>query len=478
MKIMKKRIALSLLVSSLMFSSVYAEDNIDIQIMKEEIANLKMELSIVKEELSTNGAINDEILNTLSSTNDDLIDMEERIDDVESVALSDKLQFGVTFRQELSSFRAKYTDGTKSTNDTVGFSRVRLNMKSDITDDMKFFGRISMTKHWGTGAVNYNINQDDVKEGILPNTSALFLERAYVTWNVIKGDVPVELLIGRLPSTEGASYQFKENSKLKSMNSSLVFDGAADGAQLHIGLSKPLDLPDASLRFAYAKYIQNNNYFDGAMYDTIEDTNVAGVFFSTNLGENTDSNFNVAYIKAWNIMNEMGESTGDLSLAYAFIEFPNLYNSGVSLFAHVAYSNAEPSGENKWGSGLLGAVTGETGNKKGYAYWLGGRYKFDLPEYNNPRIGFEYNWGSENWTSMTAGTSDDANKLAVRGDTYEVYYTQPINDFTFVRLNYTYYQKKYANHSTLIFAPTGGVGEYGTELETLSRVNLTFNVKF
>jgi len=56
---------------------------------------------------------------------------------------------------------------------------------------------------------------------------------------------------------------------------------------------------------------------------------------------------------------------------------------------------------------------------------------------NTPKLGFEYNHGSDYWSSFTSGSTELFNKLATRGDVYDLYYIQPFNDYLFARIGYT-----------------------------------------
>ena len=74
-------------------------------------------------------------------------------------------------------------------------------------------------------------------QGRRPNDSSIFLERAYVDWTVLDGNVPLTLTIGRQPSSDGPSHQFKDNTVRKATYSALSFDGAADGIVATLGLA-------------------------------------------------------------------------------------------------------------------------------------------------------------------------------------------------------------------------------------------------
>ena len=476
---MKNKILLSFCASALMLSSLSANNSItEMDLLKQDLKNVKTELELLKKNIKTNEEIGTELFNSLTSSHEELIDMEERIDDVEASALTDKISIGADIRQEMNTGTIKFTDGTEYSGNVAFNSRLRLNLFSQINEDMQFYGRLSMAKNWGNGAILYDATQMDHTEGRVPNTSALFVERAYITYDIFKDSlIPVEIMVGRIPSNDGPSIQFKDNTVRKAMVSAFAFDAASDGAQIGFDTEKLLSLPNSSIRLAYARFIQNNMYFD-SMYTGVKNTNVYGAFFSTNLSKDSDSNFNAAVFQASDIMNNMGESAGDVLLGYSFLEFPNLYNSGLSLFAQVGMSSTMPSGENNYGFGLLGATAGNTQTKTGHAAWIGTRYKLDLPSLKNPRIGAEYNYGSENWVNFTSGSAEIFNKMAVRGSIFDVYYTQPLNNNAFVRLSYQYVDKEFSGEATSLFSPTGANGAYGPEVNSIDRFNISFNVKF
>jgi hypothetical protein len=85
--------------------------------------------------------------------------------------------------------------------------------------------------------------------------------------------------------------------------------------------------------------------------------------------------------------------------------------------------------------GLLNC-DGET-DQSSHAVHIGFRYKLPIAQLNMPKIGFEYNYGSQYWFGMNTGSSDSLNKLDIRGTVWDLYYIQPINRYFLTRLNYT-----------------------------------------
>ena len=153
-------------------------------------------------------------------------------------------------------------------------------------------------------------------------------------------------------------------------------------------------------------------------------------------------------------------------------EFTNLMDTGLDLFAHYGVSDLDLKGNMK--------PMGD----RGYAYWVGGRYT--LPLASKPKIGVEYNHGDENWFNFTSGANDVTNKLATRGDAFEVYYIQPINRYSFLRLGAQYIDYDYTGSGTPM---TGTKIVNGTKsnpmdptsspaLDKLSNYYLLFNILY
>jgi len=434
----KNKIILSLLASSVLSTCLFAST--DTVALEQEIKILKEEMKILKEEINANSKINDTLIEKAQETTEAIIDMEERSDDIEASTLADKISWGLTMNQDADYISYKFTNGDVRSNVDF-YSRVRLNMKSDFAENMQFFGRLSMVKDWGSGFIEHQINNySDVYEGRRTGSSAVYMERAYVKWAIAKdSNLPMTLSVGRLPSSDGPSIQFKENTTRKSMVSALAFDGASDGIEFTLNTDHYLKLHGSKFKIGYSRYIQDNTTGEPlSSSDTIKNTEVAGLFFQTKLGKNSPSEFSISYVQAFDLYNSQGQNMGDVGLITSYLEFPNLYKSGLTAFIHGVLSTAMPSGNITAGETLLGTAANSSKNINGWAVWAGVRYKFDAPEYNNPRVGFEFNHGSQNFISFTPGSNDNSEKLSTRGNVYEVYYTQPINRHAFVRLSAQY----------------------------------------
>ncbi|MEA2100233.1 MAG: DUF3373 family protein, partial [Campylobacterota bacterium] len=305
--------------------------------------------------------------------------------------------------------------------------------------------------------------------------------------------VPVILTLGRQPSSDGPSHQFKDNSVRKSTYSALSFDGAADGVVATINLQKVSKVDGMALRIGYGKGYQDQSAGSYVGNPTgIKDSNVLGLFFDTGLGLD-GSLFQVSAVSATDIVSGVpgdNKNIGDMMLYTAMFEFTDVADSGLDVFAHYAVSQAKPNGEasnyNGMNVGLLqtnmlGGTTVSTDQIDGSAYWVGARYTIPVNDMKNPRIGFEYNHGDENWFSFTQGSNDLTNKLATRGSAMEVYYIQPINRYAHIRLGAQMIDYNYTGSGYQIGTPmkVANIGVMApNELDTLDNYYLLFNVAY
>lgn len=428
-------------------------------------------------------------LKASQSKADDKLD--ERIDGIETKSLTNKIDFGLDYRTRVDNFEAKDGAGGKTSAKNVWSNRLRLNMSSLITDDMKFTGRLSMYKNWADSGADYTYSSMDPMQGRRPSNSGLFVERAYIDWTAIKGAVPVTLTIGRQPSSDGPSHQFKDNTVRKATYSALSFDGAADGVVATFDLEKLTKISDMAFRVGYGKgYQASTTYSYVGDSGAVKDANVFGAFFDTSLGIK-GSLLQVSAVGVTdmvsNTINSSNVSTntniGNMMLYTAMMEFTNIADSGLDFFAHYAMSQAKPNGitASQYGMGNVGLLTSTVGDKEtkdGHAVWLGARYTMPFPSLNNPRLGFEYNQGSKNWFSFTQGSNSLTNKLATRGNAYEVYYIQPINRYAHIRVGAEMIDYDYTGSGYQIGTPMKVSSVGANAIDKLNNYYMLFNVSF
>ncbi|MEA1956138.1 MAG: DUF3373 family protein [Campylobacterota bacterium] len=431
---------LLLMLITLPLSATDSRDLIIEKLLKEV-----QELKLSVEELKKNQIIVQTRQNENKKYIDEVYDFAE---ETETRTLEDKLKFGVAFKTSVDNFTKKYSDGHKVNDETLWSNKLMLNAKADITKDMKLYTRLSMYKYWGNG-LNHLYRDYDNMQGRVPSDSSLFVERAYLDWFLNQdGYIPMAVTIGRQPSADGPSHQFKDNISRKATYSSLLYDGAGDGVVFTFDISKLIENKKTFLRLGYAKgfaYLENSipigNASVGASDNNLEDTDVYGIFFDTTIPNIRKSLIQLSYSKIDNIIaNQLdtdsfqNKNIGDTDMYGAMIELSDIKNSNLDLFLHYGHIKAHPNSNSYLNYGGLLSAVGDTSTKSGDAIWLGTRYGFgDRQKY---KIGLEYNQGSENWVSLTQGSSDVYNKLSTRGEAYEAYLMYVINRYANIRLGY------------------------------------------
>jgi hypothetical protein len=112
-----------------------------------------------------------------SQVKQELGGVEDRIDGLETNMLMNKINLGLGFRNRVDSYNAKRVNGTTAGNDNVWTTKLHLNTDSQITDNMKFSGRLAMYKYWASNtAINNNQNMSgyDPMQGRRPADSSVF----------------------------------------------------------------------------------------------------------------------------------------------------------------------------------------------------------------------------------------------------------------------------------------------------------------
>jgi len=430
-----------------------------------EIKELQQNILELQKEVKTLKKVNKIQADKAQDNFDELYDYTEN---VETRVLADKLQFGLALKFGSDFIEKTYQNTNTVKNNNILSTKFMLKLKADITKTLKFYGRLSMYKYWGN-SIPHQYSYYDNMQGRVPSDSGLYVERAYVDWFFLKQtSLPMALTIGRQPSSDGPSHQFKDNVSRKATYSALLYDGVADGVVLTLNLSKLFNYDGTYFRFGYSRgfgYVNTNQYsqnpYIGAPNTDIQNTDVYGIFLDSKLPNIENSLIQLSASRMSNVIANPLDSNydnntnlGDMDLLGAMVEITNFQNKHIDMFAHYGYNITHPNTKsytlpNGVDSGLLGD---SKNSLSGYAYWLGGRYGFgDNAKY---KIGAEYNHGSKNWVSLTQGSYDVYNKLASRGDAFEVYGMYVVNKYLNFRLGYLNINYDYDRSGWLLSKPT------------------------
>jgi hypothetical protein len=453
--------------------------NLNANTLENKIFKLEQQIKALKQEVASA---------------EDVEELDERLEEVETATLTDKVQFGLGMRVEMNNVDTTYANGTSPKNEEAVYrTKFYLNMKSKIADNLKFTGRLSSYKNWGDSNTDQMAMASmDPRQGRTPdNHSELYVERAYLDWIITNGKIPVTLTMGRQPSSDGPSFQIKEGTERKGTYDALAFDGAADGVVLTTNLSK-VTPGGTALRVNYAK----PNYSD---YNTdMKDTKVVGFFLDKTCQKIEKKHLiQIYYVKATELnanptfvdmnashstfMQSMGDKNiGDFDIYGAMFEVQGV--NKFDFFVHYSHSIAKPNGNtvdlSSMGgsatSGLLTSTAGDKSEKTANAIWTGVRYNM-----SDIAIGAEYNKGSKNWFSATYAPNYPLNKLATRGTATEVYLSKKVNKYANIRVGYVDIKYDYTGSGVHLGAPMKITNALGTNAEKETKnLYIHFSVLF
>ncbi len=391
-------------------------------------------------------------------------------------------------------------------NDILYSSRLRLNMKAKVWDNVKFAGRLVMFKNWGdsTGSKVFDSWNSFTMDGnSSTNTSGdwLRVDRAYFDWSNI-GDSGFYLSIGRRPSTDGPPTEFRENEMRGGTPTGNVMDLNFDGITIGRNIEDWTGIEGMVARFCYGQGFESE-WGNGELFNDqgkIKDTHFAGFNFdlyndSTNFlqatvftaqGINDGFKGTIAFptqygelfaptlykdmqkFPNFNFVTRVQPSTeiGDMNLAG--LVFAREEENGIKWFTSGGWTQMRPNGKagmfggmgtdaifeaqlNTDGSEIImsPATASESKNRNGYGFYTGVQVPAPMGKF-----GLEYNYGSKYWTPFTQGQDDPiGSKLATRGHVGEAYYIFDINPNMFVKLSGIYYDFVYSGSGSPVGKP-------------------------
>lgn len=450
-------------------------------------------------------AVQEEKIDKISANINDIYDT---LDNLETKQLRNKLNFGAELRTRVDYFKGTnydYINLTKFTQNVAAgqpyfeaalsasehqdshkdynnwSNRFRINMDAEITDGLDFHGRLLAGGYWGdsdSGDAFFGKSQV-----FLGKPEGLGFDRFYVDWLPSGLPFPLALTVGRQPSSEGPPFEFRENTLRQSTYPTLLFNGIADGLVATLGLERYTGLKNNGLRFAYGKAYHSDNdstltpfpFFDD---DEAGDSDIYAAFLESEIPGLDESLMVFSYAKMIGLPTVFfgpldatysftNENLGDMDLWGIHMQARDIADSGLDLFFSYAGNHSKPD---KYA--LLGLLSfGNTEEQSGYAFYTGLRYTIPYEPLHNPKLGFEYNYGSKYWYSMTVGCPDPFNKLATRGSVYDAYYIQPVNKHLFFRAGYLRAEYDYSGSGTY-------VGEPGSSDAVLEDIYLFMDIRF
>ena len=374
--------------------------------------------------------------------------------------------------------------------------RFRLNMNMEI-ENVKFIGRL-LYMNSTQSHQRICILSRDIKTGTAG--SAFDVDRAYVDYALNKqSPYAFTFSFGLLPTTGGTPMQYAQDNKRSALFPALVFDMNTYGM---IGTQKLGTNSYARLVLAKPYTLRPNFYPYQCNRENIDNANIVGLYSDTQfnfLGKSLLS-FGVNMLHDLKAHPYLGpdidpsasHTLGEMITFGLGIDIEKFVDTDTTFFIHTALSNPHGNGEeedyrisatNIYGAPqtLADGLT-ETGNpgfteadyasgpmlkKDGYAYYIG--VKYEMNEAVN--IGAEFNYGSKYWFSATQGAEDMFNKLAIRGEAYEMYATWKYQKYFSTKISYLYTHEDY----------TGSGWHFGTPVSkdaTQNIASVTLEAKF
>ncbi|MCB4203620.1 DUF3373 domain-containing protein [Deferribacterales bacterium Es71-Z0220] len=410
-----------------------------------------------------------------------------------------------TFAGMLSSrtVPAQYLDALKTTfgvikpkkydtnNDFMLTNRLRLRLSSKVNENLSFSGRLTMFKTFGDSTPFHFFNGTmgsmalDANSAQVPTDDTLRVERAYFVYKNSIGDVHWHFSFGRRPAAYGYGMENHENAVLGGSPAGTIIQMNFDGGSLGFDLADLTGIPGLNVKFCYGQGYEggygtlnsmnaqadvNDVHFFGAIVKLFDNEDYKVIYNWAHGYGLTDGFIGTAvfpfYVSGndYNLDGQYDEYTlnpnygGFVSRVEPMSEVGNIdlhsiiaqgYTFDFSWFASYSMSKTDPT--NRSANPMYQFMgMDQMMDGTGHMYWLGVMTP-ELP-FLGGKLGVEYNHGTKYWQPFIL--TYDAQKLATRGDVYEVYYHQPIvgNNF-FATLGYIHYDYEYTNSGNFMGEP-------------------------
>jgi len=206
----------------------------------------------------------------------DMDELSEILERVETKSIVDRLEIGAEIRTRIDRYSFRGHDNIPFTNHPQGkklyerihmqpSNRFRLNLRAQISDNLKFTSRLSMLRHWSDDDFCVYPNVNFLNSTRVPGNLNLKVERAYVDYFFEPHELlPMAFTFGRLPSTDGLPSDLRENTPRKSTYPAIAYNVESDGIAFSLDLEPMTNIPKTSARLiGSVRYDDNEQYFMG-----------------------------------------------------------------------------------------------------------------------------------------------------------------------------------------------------------------------
>ena len=369
-----------------------------------------------------------------------------------------------------------YVPAYKDNNSALFTNRLRLNLHARMAENVTFSGRLSMYKVFGdsTGVQTFNgqptsLNIDGTTARV-PNSDQVRVERAFVNWNRI-GGTGFFLSAGRRPSTDGPPMNFRQDELRGGTPSGALIDFQFDGVTAGYNVGEY-----TTLRLCWGQGYESgwgNANIIRMPQDRLKDTHFLGA--NLDLYNTETSLVQFTYAHAYNVTDGFNglvvmprdPLSGSLVPAPVVMRYTPSANLGAidlygfnlthrlgafDVYGSSNFSTVRPNGATTPFGGLMSDPFEVPKDRSGYMVLTGLRYNF--PNDERTKLGFEFNHGSQYWFNF-ANAADDiiAPKTNTRGNVYETYLTHRITDRFIFKADFIKYDYNYSGSGWHIGAP-------------------------
>ncbi len=346
-----------------------------------------------------------------------------------------------------------------------------LKFSAEPTDEIRFNATLTMYKLWGTWNSPESIRSSDFSYSGTPSDSAVKIKRAYVDFRPEWLGRHVNLTFGRLPTSDGYLTRYRYNRPAQTSYPDLAFNAESDGAAFSFYFDFPLA---TSVNLVYARSEDDTDMYPFLKDpEGLEDIDFYAVQLNSELSFLDHSAFTFQWLRVDNIRSTgddiIRDYIDDYNTLLKFsgqspfvtdIAFPealgyvdkytfqltkdHFFSGPIDFFASVSWSKSRPNGERIQLNGqplnpamlpadlqpltrYLYLVSADNQDShSGWAVYAGLRYNIESEFFKNPKIGLEYNQGSEYWVGLNIAATDPLQKLNTRGSVWEIYWVQPL----------------------------------------------------
>lgn len=378
-----------------------------------------------------------------------------------------KIDIGADYRFSMDSLGYKMASGKKYKNDSLLTNRLWLMIGYKEDEHLSFHSKIAYNKVFGQPVVNNATFDGFDWFGSTTNTdNQVRIKEAYIDYKDSKlfgRNLEWDFGVGRRPTTYNKLISLRDDEAASSPLGHIV-SAEFDGGHLGFNLEKQTGISGFRIKFAAGRGLSSINpsvsptpvassgsninmyavnlvtYADKNLHTELQILKATNVVDITNAGYDNTGTFNSANY------NPTLKTVGDMNLA----SYMGIYNieslKNTKVFASIALSQTDP----KNGEAMLGS----TDKKVGTSIWIGTQFPSLIS--SKGKWGVEYNHGSKYFRPFTY--SEDTmvgSKLAVRGDAYEVYFTEPLYKGLSCQLRATYIDYQYSGSNGFFGSQTG-----------------------